>query len=41
MGPVPVENLIGRAEIVYATRGCSNDHTVACPMDRWMQPLHH
>lgn len=41
MGPVPMENLIGRAEIIYATRPCSNDHTVACPMDRWMRPLHH
>jgi signal peptidase I len=42
MGPVPMENLIGRAEVVYATRGlCGRDHTVACPMDRWMQPLHH
>lgn len=41
MGPVPMENLIGRAEIVYATRPCSSDHTVACPMDRWMRPLHH
>jgi signal peptidase I len=41
MGPVPMENLIGRAEVVYATRSCGNDHTVACPMDRWMRPLHH
>jgi signal peptidase I len=41
MGPVPIENLIGRAEIVYATRACGGDHTVACPMDRWMRPLHH
>ena len=43
MGPAPIENLIGRAEIVYATRlaACSNDHTVACPMPRWMRPLHH
>lgn len=43
MGPVPVENLIGRAEIVYATAlsSCGRDHTVSCPMDRWLQPLHH
>ncbi len=43
MGPVPIENLIGRAEIVYATAisSCGHDHTVACPMDRWMRPLHH
>jgi signal peptidase I len=41
MGPVPVENLIGRAEIVYATRSCGRDRTVSCPMDRWMKPLHH
>ncbi|WP_395644669.1 signal peptidase I [Terricaulis sp.] len=41
MGPVPIENLIGRAEIVYYATGCGNDHTVACPMPRWMKPLHH
>jgi signal peptidase I len=42
MGPVPIENLIGRAEIVYFVRpGCGRDHTVACPMQRWMRPLHH
>lgn len=43
MGPVPIENLIGRAELVYATAlsSCGRDHTVACPMDRWMRPLHH
>ena len=43
MGAVPVENLIGRAEIVYATAlsSCGRDHTVACPMQRWMRPLHH
>jgi len=41
LGPVPIENLIGRAEIVYATsmQGC--DPTAACPMERWMRPLHH
>ncbi len=43
MGPVPMENLIGRAEIVYATNfaSCERDHTVACPMPRWMRRLHH
>lgn len=41
MGPVPMENLIGRAEFVYYATGCGNDHTVACPMPRWMKPLHH
>ena len=40
MGPVPVENLIGRAELVYFVMpGC--DHRGDCPMSRWMQPLHH
>lgn len=43
MGPVPIENLIGRAELVYATgaRACDHDSSVACPMQRWMRPLHH
>jgi len=43
MGPVPIENLIGRAELVYATgaRACDQDASVACPMQRWMRPLHH
>lgn len=42
MGPVPIENLIGRAELVYYAAGrCGEDPTVACPMARWMQPLHH
>lgn len=42
MGPVPVENLIGRAEVIYVTGGsCGRDPTVACPMQRWMRPLHH
>jgi signal peptidase I len=43
MGPVPVENLIGRAELVYATApdSCGRDPTVACRMQRWMRPLHH
>lgn len=40
MGPVPVENLIGRAELVYATARCRPDPTVACPMPRWMRPPH-
>jgi signal peptidase I len=42
MGPVPMENLIGRAELVYYVNpGCGRDHTVACPMPRWLRPLHH
>ena len=42
MGPVPIENLIGRAEIVYFVRpGCERDPTVSCPMQRWLRPLHH
>jgi signal peptidase I len=42
MGTAPMENLIGRAEIVYATAlsSCGRDHTVSCPMERWMRPLH-
>ncbi len=36
MGPVPVENLIGRAELIYFVRpGCAD-----C-MPRWLKPLHH
>lgn len=42
MGPVPMENLIGRAEITYVTRtNCGDDPTVTCPMQRWLRPLHH
>jgi signal peptidase I len=40
MGPVPLENLIGRAELVHYVNPCT-DHTVSCPMPRWMRPLHH
>ncbi len=40
MGPVPIENLVGRAELVYYVNPCT-DHTVACPMPRWLKPLHH
>jgi signal peptidase I len=43
-GPAPIENLIGRAEIVYWVNpfpSCGHDPTVACPMPRWMKPLHH
>lgn len=42
MGPVPVENLIGRAELIYATRvdACARDGTVNCTMARWLRPLH-
>lgn len=43
MGPVPIENLIGRAELVYATRldACARDATLTCSMPRWLRPLHH
>lgn len=41
MGPVPMENLIGRAELVYYASGCRHDPAVACPMQRWLKPLHH
>jgi signal peptidase I len=41
MGAVPMENLIGRAEFIYYVQpGCWRDPTVACPMPRWMRPLH-
>lgn len=41
MGPVPIENLIGRAEVIYATSLRRCDPAMACPMERWMRPLHH
>lgn len=43
MGPVPIENLIGRAEIIYATKidACERDATIACSLPRWLRPLHH
>lgn len=43
MGPVPIENLVGRAEIVYATAAseCERGSNLTCPMQRWMRPLHH
>jgi signal peptidase I len=41
-GPAPIENLIGRAEIVYWVNPFPHcGQNVACPMPRWMQPLHH
>lgn len=42
MGPAPIENLIGRAEIVYATAlgGCEGGE-IDCPMQRWLRPPHH
>ena len=41
MGPVPMANLIGRAETIYfAPRGCGRDPNVSCPMRRWLRPLH-
>jgi len=43
MGVVPMENLIGRAEIIYATGvdACERDATFTCSMPRWLRPLHH
>lgn len=42
MGPVPIENLIGRAELIYYVNpGCPGGGSVACPMPRWLKPLHH
>jgi len=39
MGPVPVENLIGRADVLYfAPRGCKTDDAHCRP--RWFKPLH-
>ncbi|GAM98622.1 signal peptidase I [alpha proteobacterium U9-1i] len=41
MGPVPIDNLIGRAETVFfAPRNCSGDPTVSCARSRWLKPLH-
>ena len=41
MGPVPLENLIGRAETVYyAGRTCDPNVGVTCPQKRWLRPLH-
>jgi signal peptidase I len=41
MGPAPMENLIGRAELVYwVNPGCAGGGA-ACPMPRWLRPLHH
>ncbi|HVY86272.1 MAG TPA: signal peptidase I [Caulobacterales bacterium] len=38
MGPVPIENLIGRAETVYfAPRGCNADQSCRA---RWLKPMH-
>lgn len=40
MGVVPVENLIGRAEIVYAApRECAAAGA-PCVLQRWLRPLH-
>lgn len=40
MGPVPLENLIGRAEtVLYAPRGCAAA-SAACRR-RWLEPMHH
>jgi signal peptidase I len=42
MGPVPIENLIGRAEIVHVTGpGCEGrENGFDCPIPRWLRPLH-
>lgn len=41
MGPVPLDNLIGRAETVFfAPRDCDRDPTVSCARPRWLKPLH-
>ncbi|MGE0829883.1 MAG: signal peptidase I [Hyphomonadaceae bacterium] len=41
MGPVPFENLIGRAETIYFTWSfCNPDAGYACPRKRWLKPLH-
>jgi signal peptidase I len=39
-GPVPLENLIGRAETVYfVTRFCDRSSDVSCPQPRLFRPL--
>jgi signal peptidase I len=39
MGPVPIENIVGRVEtVVFAPRGCAADDA-AC-RQRWLQPTH-
>lgn len=39
MGPVPIENLIGRAELIYwVNPGCPAP-PLECPMPRWLRPL--
>src|SRR5262249_33526617 len=41
MGPVPIENLIGKAETVWWTGGsCNPDVGVTCPQQRFLRPLH-
>jgi signal peptidase I len=40
MGPVPMENVIGRAETIYfTTAGCNQSDGVTCPRPRWLRPL--
>lgn len=42
MGVVPMENLIGRAELVYVTAlGDCESGEITCPMQRWLRPPHH
>src|SRR5262249_25509502 len=41
MGPVPIENLIGKAETVYFPGGaCRPGVGVTCPQPRWLRPFH-
>lgn len=41
MGPVPFENLVGRAERIYwALNFCNADEGATCPRSRWFRPLH-
>ena len=41
MGPVPMENLIGKAETIFWTGGqCPHQDGISCPRARWLKPLH-
>lgn len=40
MGPVPIENLIGKAETIYFTGGDCGQGGLSCPRPRWLKPLH-
>jgi signal peptidase I len=40
MGPVPMENLIGRAEtVIFAPQGCERHSQLTCPRERWFRPF--